>query len=261
MSNSPDHQTQEMEVTLLICSENPERVARSIARLTAIGDYRLVSRAIRDTYLDTKDRRLRRNQVSIRLREMDGQPLVTFKGPAEHLAWGGESRLEIEEPWSVAAVEAIIPRLGLSDLDPAKPKIDPSASPIATLATLGLKPVQVRENRREVRDLMRQDGPDAAVAELVIDSVTYRFGETPVRHLEVEIESKVANDSAALEEASRGLLDTYAPELRIWHYGKLTTGATIQGLLSGGGANKLIGSGGYLRPAAYAAVEALLGRR
>jgi hypothetical protein len=136
-----------------------------------------------------------------------------------------------------------------------------AADPLETLADLGLQPIQARENQRQVRDLIPQAGPLRAVAELVIDSVTYRFGDTVVRHLEVEIESKLPGDNSALEVASRRLLADYAPELRVWPYGKLTTGASVQELLEQGSLARHIGPGGYLLPGAYTAIEQLLGRR
>ena len=162
MSTNAAQHTQEVEITLLVCSDNAPRAAQRIAELNVIGPYRLVSRGARsisDTYLDTSDHRLYRHQLSLRVRRVDGETFITFKGPAEQLPWGGASRLEIEVPWSEAALRDILPRLEIRGLEPARMIPIAAADPLETLADLGLQPIQARENQRQVRDLIPQAGP------------------------------------------------------------------------------------------------------
>ncbi|MFQ6026972.1 MAG: CYTH domain-containing protein [Dehalococcoidia bacterium] len=260
-TQSGDHY-QEVEITLLICSLAASDIARQISELTSVGQYQVrfcEHRAISDTYLDTPERQLHRANVSLRLRMTDGSPWVTFKGEPRRMSWGAVARLEIEKPWGEDALNAVLAQLEESGV---KLPMDRSqyrdTDPLEVMSDLGLTPIQSRSNDRTVRELCRSISPEEVLAEMVIDSVTYRFGESEVRHLEVEIESRIPNDSTALQEASRWLVERYAPHLSIWPYGKLTTGAAVQQLLAQGDLQRFMDPNHHLLPPAYTAIKAYL---
>ena len=86
----------EIEVTLLICAEEPERVANRIAGLTSAAGYRMVSQSpvlIHDYYLDTEDWSVRRAGLDLRIRKIDDTSLITLKGPPISLGAGIIERL------------------------------------------------------------------------------------------------------------------------------------------------------------------------
>ncbi len=79
-----------------------------------VSDYRLLQHntiSIRDVYWDTSEGILRRKKISLRLREIDNNLLVTIKGAGKLTDWGGVERLEIEVPWSPDGFYRIIDEL------------------------------------------------------------------------------------------------------------------------------------------------------
>ena len=121
MLNTSRQPYYEVEITLIICSEEPKEIARQIAELTQVGSYRVESagqRAISDVYLDTPERELHRADVSLRVRRIDGNPWITFKGPDQRSGWGEVSRLEVEYPWSEEALDLVLAQLEESGVGP-----------------------------------------------------------------------------------------------------------------------------------------------
>ena len=153
----------EVEGVLLVRAGDQEAAAAKVVALEAVGRFRLRHRPaqrIRDTYLDTGDGALGAARVAFRVRELDGSPLLTLK--ADPLRSGlAAQRLELEAPWSAAALGMILEELRRRRIDLGNaPEGAGAGEPLADLAGLGLRPTQTRETNRTPRDVL--EGGDAA---------------------------------------------------------------------------------------------------
>jgi hypothetical protein len=86
-------------------------------------------------------------RVAFRVRELDGQPLLTLKSAPVRTGLASE-RLELEAPWSPEALEAVLEELRRRGVDLPAPAGAGSGELRADLAALGLQPTQRRENTR-----------------------------------------------------------------------------------------------------------------
>ena len=101
----------EHEITLVISSKNSNDIADSIAGLNSISGYILrpaENKNIYDIYYDTKDHLLMRSKLSLRIRNIEGAWLCTFKGKSSLADSGGIIRKEIELPWSKDNIKTIL---------------------------------------------------------------------------------------------------------------------------------------------------------
>jgi len=255
----------EVETTLVIRSEEPEQVAREIAGLSSIENYRLLpqdSKEIHDRYFDTVDRTLESRKLALRVRQIGGTSWITLKGPSQASGWDGVERLEIEETWSENAVRRVVRELRNRSVElPSLPGDFIRVDPLDVMTSLGLAMIQDRETHRDIRNIVfagREKG--TVLAELAIDSVAYNFGDRKIRHHEVEIEAKVEDGSAVLEKATKGLIEMYGVALRPWKYSKLATGKAIEKLLGEGALEELLDINNNLKPVAYDKIDGLLRR-
>jgi inorganic triphosphatase YgiF len=263
-----DDEPREVEGALILLAEDPAGVARRLAELTAIGDYALFPRpaqSIRDCYFDTLDGALRDRGFALRIREVDGKPWITLKGGSRDEGDWASARLEIESPWSPAALRRVLseldrrgivaPKSELVEGTDGLPASSPELDPLETMQWLGLQMVQKRETRREVRDVVPR-GTSERIAELDIDDVRYRFGDREAHLNEIEIEAK----QEGVEDALRLVLDRLDeewPELHRWRFSKLATGMAIERALHAGSEDVLTADG-RLNPQAIGHIEALL---
>ena len=252
----------EIEIKLVVQSADPEVTAGEVERLDALAGYRLAARPpvpIHDVYLEIGDRELARCGVALRLRQAGAACSIALKGAARINAWGALERLEIETQWSEQALEEILRELAARGARvPAVVPAGAHRTPRATMEALGFAGFQERKTRRRPRDLSRpEDNP--AAAELVIDTVSYRFGAETVRHHEVEIEQRQPEGGDAVRAAAEELQARFGCVLRSWRWGKLSTGAAIEKLLRRGALQAHLGPGGGLGPPAYDLIERCLG--
>ena len=185
----------EIEVTLLICAEEPERIANRISGLTSAAGYRMVYQSpvlIHDYYLDTEDWSVRRAGLDLRIRKIVDTSLITLKGPPISLGSGIIERLEIELPWSSQARTRIMEEFRLRGIDLSERGADLAhANPLPAMAAVGLISLQHRENNRAIRNIVSAEAGDGEIlAELVIESVVYLLGRGWVGHQEVERDDK-----------------------------------------------------------------------
>jgi hypothetical protein len=258
----------EVEGVLLVRSADPVTVAGRLAALAAAGGFALRPRPperIRDTYVDTGDGALGGARATLRVRELDGRRLLTLKADA---TWSGavSDRLELEAPWSAAALRAALEELERRGVRlPPPPAEAPGAggaeAAVAVLHGLGLRTIQVRETTRTPRDVVEPGRPGAPpLAELAIDDVTYRFPAGTVRLLEAEVEAKGPGRLATVQALLEALAGTFPDDLRPWPYGKLLTGRTAEDLLTQGGLDGLLDPAGRLGPAAVDRLAEILSR-
>jgi hypothetical protein len=261
MSEGP----REVEGVLLVCADDQEAAGRKVAALAAIDRFELRPRPaqqIRDTYLDTADGALGAARVAFRVRELDGRPLLTLKADAVRSGLAAE-RLELEAPWSVAALEAVMEELRRRGIDLPEPAPEGSGvgEPLAVLGGLGLRPTQVRETTRTPRDVHEPGGqPGGPVAELTLDDVGYRLEAGTARLLEVEVEAKGPGGLDTVQALLGALAEAFAGELKPWPYGKLATGRAVEELLAAGRLDGLLDERRRIRPAAHDLLAELLER-
>jgi hypothetical protein len=253
----------EIEAALIVYTDAPQAIEQRLADLQTLAEFSLLPRAaqtIEDIYFDTTGRSLQARLIALRVRRLDGTPLLTMKADSRQVA-AGEDRLEIETPWSPGALHDVVSDLRSRGVGvPGSPGEIGSADPTAVMASLGLEEVQTRVTRRTPRDVVAR-GPDSEpIAELAIDAVTYRFREGRVRLLEVEVEAKGEGDASTVERITASLRDEFPFQLRPWPYGKLPTGKAVQELLADGKLDGLTGEDGMLRPLAYERIAGLLNR-
>lgn len=251
----------EVEAKLIVVSERPREVVGRLAALDALAGRRLEDRGelrLRDVYWDTEDRALRRARCALRLRHEGAGVRVTLKAEGREVRPGTADRMEIELPWSAAALERVAAALdGLGVRLPRPPAAE--GAPERALAAMGLGVVQDRATLRRVRDVLRP-GPagGAPLAELVVDSVGYGGGGREAWHHEVEVEARGGEGERVLEELADALLALFPGELRPWPHSKQATGAAVEALLAGGEAEGLVGAAGDLAPAAYGRIDGYL---
>ncbi len=253
--SSADGRT-EIETTLVVVSSLPDETGDKIADLGSLAVYRLFARpkvVLRDIYWDLPDGRLGDRHVALRTRSTERKMQVTLKGPGRRLRGAGVERLEIEELWSESALADVLRALESLGLAPDIPDASAwSESPDEALRILGFSVLQERETERRPRDVMPADVPEpAAVAELAIDTTTYRLGRAAVRHHEVEIEARGDRGAEALEPLAEALKVRFPSQLRVWDHGKLATGKAAAALLKAGSLNRFISEDGNIMPPAY----------
>ena len=251
----------EIEAALIVYADAPQAVERHLADLQTLAEFSLLARAtetIEDIYFDTTDHSLQARLIALRVRRLNGTPLLTMKADS-HPAAAGEDRLEIESSWSPSALHNIVSELRNRGVTvPVSPGELRSTDPTEVMASLGLKEVQARVTRRIPRDVVTRDAETRPLAELAIDAVTYRFRDGQVRLFEVEVEAKGMGDASTVDRITASLRDEFPAQLRLWPYGKLPTGKAIQELLANGKLDDVIGEDGTLRPAAYEQIAGLL---
>ncbi len=253
-----DLRYQEIEATLAICAENPERVVAKLQQLSSIGSYGLrpiPPLAIGDVYLDLAGRELGELGLGLRIRTVGQQTLITLKGPKDFVVGGGASREEFERPWSPETLLLVLDRLETAGLDVRRPGVGLlGRDPLEVMAGLGFEPTQIRKTKRRPRDVVHEGDPSTALAELVIDSVAYEIGGRTILHHEIEIEVKPAGDITVMQTVADELLAS-EPCLRRWDHGKRATGRAIEELLDRGSLEELIGDDGCLKSTAYNVIE------
>jgi hypothetical protein len=248
-------QPREVEGVLLVRADDQEAAARRVAGLEAVDRFELRSRPaqrIRDTYLDTGDGALAARRVAFRVRELDGRPLLTLKADPVRSGLATE-RLELEAPWSAAALGAVLEELGRRGVLLADPLEGSGAGePLADLAALGLRPTQVRATTRTPRDVLeRGREPAGPVAELTIDDVGYQLPAGTARLLEVEVEAKGPGGLETVQALLEALAAAFPEDLRPWPYGKLATGRAVEQLLAAGKLEGHLDPAGRIRPTAH----------
>jgi hypothetical protein len=254
----------ESEITLLVVSDNPERVRTSLNGMNRIGNYALVpaeALIIEDVYLDTLSGDLATQSWVLRVRRENDRTCFTLKGPAHRGEWGGIQRIEIEEPWSRDAPARIRNHLAASGLhiDPL-PCTAGDAPAVDALKDCGFVILQQRQTQRD-RRIVEFPAGGSPVAELVVDRVLYRFGSQHIRHMEVEIEAHTPAQVSHAKAVADGLLEAIGPELRPWGYGKLATGKILETLVEAGELSALVRPDKYPVPIVYTLIESRLKKR
>jgi len=234
--------TSEVEVVLIIQREF-DAVLNQLASLRSILNYRLEpgpSKSIRDTYFDSADQHLRKQGTNVRIREIDGASFISAKWGARRTLRGATLRREIEVPWSELALQSLMKDLKLQVGRGAPGNQFSETAPTQSMKAIGLRVIQDRKTKREVRNISSKSKPTLALAELAIDQVTYHIGTHEISIFEVEVEEKAKRSSFVVRDVTKALLHAYQPALKKWSHGKFVTGLAIQRLLETEPADNLL---------------------
>lgn len=210
-----------------------------------------------DVYLDLPDACLQSLGIGVRIREVGGKLLLTLKGPGELIDGGGLRRSEVEEEWSVPALSAIIGCL--SDFGVVVQRPDSMAmdgDPLEVLSSLGFEVEHSRTTARRLLKVQAHRDPSPLLAELAIDTVVYHFAAGDITHHEVEIEIKGAGDVGVMQRVASALMNLWPESLRVWNYGKRSTGLVIESLLEEISFSSFVTANGTLLPGAYDIIAA-----
>ena len=251
MSEKP----REVEGVLLVWADDQEAAGRRVAGLQAVDRFELRPRPaqrIRDVYLDTGDGALAAAKVAFRVRELDGQPLLTLKADPVRSGLAAE-RLELEAPWSAGALETVLEELRRRGVElPDPPEGAGAGEPLADLGGLGLRPTQTRETTRTPRAVHEHGGQGTGpVAELTLDDVGYQLPAGTARLLEVEVEAKGPGGLETVQALLEALAEAFPSDLKPWPFGKLATGRAVERLLAEGRLEGLLDDRQRIRPAAH----------
>lgn len=228
--------------------------------MTDIAHYQLVPekpKILHDVYLDTRDKRLTNHRMNLRIRSENENCWINLKTYPKPTLWGGQARQEMELPWSPTALGKVLGELGLPFKDLEHEEVVVS-EPVTLLKGLGFEVVQDRETHRDVRNVVSSTDKLQVLAELDIDSVTYRFGEQEVHLYEVEVESKGREGHLTVRKIIKTLRDTYGTSLRSWRHGKLATGEAVERMMKSGELLGLLDSRGRLGSGAYERLNRVL---
>jgi inorganic triphosphatase YgiF len=246
----------ELELVLMIVSNDPASTLLRISNLTSLADQALVARPTRtlhDIYLDTTDHQLGRERINLRLRGTDGNFWITMKVFPGKFSWKRNERQEVEVPWSRESLGRVARDLEGRGVQMKQPQMTETSSQMDVLRSMGLQVQQDRETERNIREIV-EGGSGQVLAELDIDSVLYHFEGQDVRLFEVEIEAKSSGGRRLLREVANDLLAKFESELREWRFGKLVTGRKIEKLWKEGALRDLI-DGSTLKPGAFEKIE------
>ena len=255
----------EIESALVLSVARPAADARAIVKLRSLGDFVLQPRAeqrIVDDYLDTGDRRLGSKRIALRIRRLNGAARLTLKGPTRRRSGPASGRLELEEPWTPAAAGRVLRVLAHLDVPLARRTASRAwRKPEDFVLDLGLTYVQRRETLRRPRDVRERTGSaDPPLAELALDTVSYRVGRRKVRLFEVEIEVKRKEGVKAADRVTAFLLERWGGTLRSWPYSKLATGFALQELERDGRLEGVLSASGWLTPRGFKLLSQRLAR-
>lgn len=117
--------------------------------------------------------------------------------------------------------------------------------PLAAWRAIGVDVIQDRETLRHRRDVRSVSGD--TIAELCLDTVTFRFGDHAVTHREVEVEAldpESPEHRRAVEAVTGALLDLHRANLRSWSPSKLETGAALEAWAEDGTLGRCAGGAG-----------------
>lgn len=247
---------EELEVTLRICSEDPEGVFRDIAMARRIGSYELIYRerfSLHDQYFDTPQKALAGKGYALRLRTEGKRRILGLKGNESINEWGAVQRTEVEGPWSKDMLSQILATLGTIPF--SGEAFDPD-DPVKTLNLIGLEAVQSRKTERTLLDVVFKEVQDhPVIGVMALDRVCYVSGRKNFLHYEIEVEAAEGKDRVYVREFVYSLLDALPDDLCRWDYNKLITGCALEALIERGDLSPASRSGDLVPQAWYRAIE------
>lgn len=224
----------EVETALIILSKDYDQIYNVIDGLISNKGYITKKKGIQiihDTYFDTKDEILKKNEIALRIRDINEQiSKITLK-ILQNTTENYSKRIEIEDIYSKEMLDQIILKINsyinLNILkSPLKYHyIDPKLN----LIKLGFKIIQKKQTHRKIVNAINKSSNQTEF-EFVFDTTTYIFNNNNITIIELEIESKLSKNEAILNDFVRDL-KLNQNLFKYWPYNKLLTGKVIEILL------------------------------
>ena len=237
----------EVETAFIILSKDYDQLFNVIDELISRKGYRTKKNGIQiihDTYFDTKDEILQKNEIALRIRIIDEQVSKITLKILQNTTENYSERIEIEDIYSTEMLNQIILKIN-SHLNlnifnfPLKYY---NNDPKLNLINLGFKKILNKQTQRKIFNAVNKSSNQTEF-EFVFDTITYIFdNNNNITNLELEIESK-------LPKNNKTILKDFVRELRLnqnlfkyWPVNKLLTGKVIEILLDN---NELIKNKDY----------------
>jgi uncharacterized protein YjbK len=236
----------EVETALIILSKDYDQLFNVIDELITSKGFRTQKNGIQiihDTYFDTKDEILKKNEIALRIRIIDEQVSKITLKILQNTTENYSERIEIEDIYSTEILNQIILKinsylnLNIFNLPLKYYNNDPKLN----LINLGFKIILNKQTQRKIFNAVNKSSNQEEF-EFVFDTTTYIFDNSNITNLELEIESKLSKNNNTI-------LKDFVRELRLnqtlfkyWPYNKLLTGKVIELLL---GNNELIENKDY----------------
>jgi adenylate cyclase class IV len=225
----------EVETALIILSKDHDQIFNVIDGLISNKGYRTRKNGIQiinDTYFDTKDEILKKNEIALRIRDINKQVSKITLKILQNTTENYSKRIEIEDVYSKEMLNQIILKINSyinSNILKSHVKyhhIDPKLN----LINLGFKIIQNKQTHRKIVNAINKRSNQTEF-EFVFDTTTYIFNNNNITNIELEIESKLSKNEAILNDFVREL-KLNQTLFKYWPYNKLLTGKVIEILLS-----------------------------
>ena len=234
----------EIESSIIIYGESPEKNIKRLSGLKRIGNYYLSGEStqlIHDIYFDTNSNDLLKGGFGLRIRNINEEVKITLKGNSKRTNWGGVQRMQIERDWGkrgwlhvIAHLKKKIAHLKIED------RFADSLNAVTMLQQAGFKIIQERKNKRVSRFVCAEKECVVRIAELAVDSLTFILKDSEIYSFEVEIELKQNDNLNILKSLMDELLILFAPNAQVWEFSKLSTGRAMQQLWDKGVLQKTV---------------------
>src|SRR5215831_17724526 len=160
----------ELELILLIVSDQPEATVSKLANIQSIGPFKLQTTptlSLHDIYLDTTNHALDRKRINLRIRGIGDSYWITMKVRPRLISMKRHERQELEIPWSADSLKRIIGELGRKGVKLNLPdKIAEASSHVQVMRNMGLNVLQDRETERVPRNVIDNAGTGEVLAEM-----------------------------------------------------------------------------------------------
>ena len=222
----------EVETAFIILSKDYDQLFNVIDKLISNKGYRTKKNGIQiihDTYFDTKDEILKKNEIALRIRIIDKQVSKITLKILQNTTENYSERIEIEDIYSTEILNQIILKinsclnLNIFNLPLKYYNNDPKLN----LINLGFKIILNKQTQRKIVNAVNKSSNQAEF-EFAFDTTTYIFdNNNNITNLEMEIESKLSgNNNTVLKDFVRELRLNQTL-FKYWPYNKLLTGKVI----------------------------------
>ena len=225
----------EVETAFIILSKDYGQLFNVIDKLISNKGYRTKKNGIQiihDTYFDTKDEILKKNEIALRIRIIDKQVSKITLKILQNTTENYSERIEIENIYSKETLNQIILKINsYLNLPILKTSLKYyQTDPKLNLINLGFKVIQNRQTHRKIVNAINKSSNQTEF-EFVFDTTAYiSNNNNNITNIELEIESKLLKNNAILNDFVRDL-KLNQTLFKYWPYNKLLTGKVIEILL------------------------------
>ena len=228
----------EVENALLIHANDEEQVSNIINKLILRNGYLSKHKGRRtmiDTYFDYNDKSLRDHNIELRIRSIDGGTSKITLKVLKKRTQSHTERVEIERPWSPESFDEIIKELSfhLGGHAFEHSAYYTNEDPEKILASAKFTRIQERKTERNIINAINNQSSELEF-EFAIDRTFYHISPPDKYYglMELEIESKKPGNYEILDHLVNELITDHRSIFIPWPHTKLTTGLTIEALLS-----------------------------